>query len=303
MPDQPTARTPRWLIFSVVLFGAVLLLPLCCYQVRRSEVAIRATFGKYDREPIRAGLHLKWPWPIQKIHTFDQRLRVFVSKYSENFTGDDKNLVITFFAAWRIEDPIQFLEEVGSGTEAERLLADLIATEKNVVISRHPVSALVSTTDNHDTTFSAIEQEISDRVRRQAMDKYEIEVAMLGIQRIGLPESITQAVFDRMATERTNKAKRIRQEGEREAAARREAARQAADQQVNTAQAEAKTIRAEGDTAAAQVYEQFKQDPEFALFLRKLEALEEILGSRKTTILIDRNIPPFDLLAPPAEKP
>jgi hypothetical protein len=66
------------------------------------------------------------------------------------------------------------------------------------------------------------------------------------------------------------------------------------------AEAKAKEIRAEGDVEAAKSYEIFQKNPELAKFLRKLDSLREIMRGR-TTIVVDTNTVPFDLLKPGAE--
>ena len=61
------------------------------------------------------------------------------------------------------------------------------------------------------------------------------------------------------------------------------------------AEAEAKQIKAEGDAKAATFYAVFKEEPELAAFLRKLESMRKILPS-KTTLILNTNYAPFDLL-------
>ena len=67
------------------------------------------------------------------------------------------------------------------------------------------------------------------------------------------------------------------------------------------AEGEAKRIRAEGDKTAAEHYAVFRKNPELAAFLRKLDALRLTL-SEKTTLVLDTNTPPYDLLKPGATK-
>lgn len=296
-PAPTTRRRAPWHLLLLIIFAIILVLPLCTFQVRKEQVAIKTTFGRSADDSIGPGLHWKWPWPIQKVHVFDQRLRVFVSTFNENYTSDNRNLVITFFAAWRIAAPDQFLESFASPAEAEAALASLISAEKNVVIGRHPIAHLVST-NQEELRYAEIEAEILTQVSEQAMSRYGIEIAMLGIERLGLPETTVEAVFQRMITERQNRAQQIVQEGRREASSIEAAANQQREDILSQARAESKAIRGEGDAAAAQIYEELDQhnDREFALFLRQLEALEETLASEKTTIVIDRNMPPFDLL-------
>ena len=46
---------------------------------------------------------------------------------------------------------------------------------------------------------------------------------------------------------------------------------------------------------AAEQFEEFKDDLDFAIFLRKLDALEETTRT-KTTLVLDPGTPPYDLL-------
>ena len=48
---------------------------------------------------------------------------------------------------------------------------------------------------------------------------------------------------------------------------------------------------------AAKSFEVFKQDPDLAIFLLKLKALEQFLQSR-TTLILDEKSAPLDLLRP-----
>jgi hypothetical protein len=50
-------------------------------------------------------------------------------------------------------------------------------------------------------------------------------------------------------------------------------------------------IRSKGEQASARYYEQFKAAPEFGIFLRELESLEESLRGR-TLLVVDENFLP-----------
>ncbi|GAG92743.1 unnamed protein product, partial [marine sediment metagenome] len=51
------------------------------------------------------------------------------------------------------------------------------------------------------------------------------------------------------------------------------------------AEARAKAIQAEGDAEAAKYYKMLEADPEFAMFLREIDAAKETLKERTTIIL------------------
>lgn len=292
--NPPTTPWRRRLPIVVgILLALVFLAPLCAFQVRTTQVAIKRTLGRSGRTPIGPGLHWKWPWPIQKVTKYNTVLHVLKRKSEESYTADGNNLVISLFALWRIADPVLFMERVGSVDEAQRVLDALISDSRGAVVARHPLSHLVST-DEQQLQFAAIENEIQKGVDTQAKSS-GISVEMIGIEQLALPEEITKNVFARMRAERAYSAEQIRLQGEEEAAQITAAARLKSEQAIAAAEAEAKRTRGQGKAAAARAYLAFKADPEFALFLRKLESLQELTKS-KTTIIIDRDIIPFDLL-------
>ena len=291
---------------SLVLLGlgAVVLgfFPLCTYQVRVTEAAVVETFGRYalTTDP---GLHGKWPYPFQKVYKLDTTRQTLESKYEENYLADGKNVVLTVFAVWRIEDPAKLLsltarERGGAGSKdrAREFLSDMIRSEKAAVLSQHPLSHLVST-EPGARQYAQIEQEILDRVKGPVLAKYGLAVETLGIEKIMLTPTHAKEVLDRMATERRNKAEATRQQGELRAGQIRADAQQASAKIVSDAQVEAAAVRSQADQEATKLYQTF-QEPEareFAIFLRQLTALEEIL-SRKTLLVVDRETPPFSLL-------
>jgi membrane protease subunit HflC len=61
------------------------------------------------------------------------------------------------------------------------------------------------------------------------------------------------------------------------------------------AEARATAIRGEGDAEAAKYYKMLEADPEFAMFLRDVEALKKILEKR-STIVLSADSEPFKLL-------
>jgi membrane protease subunit HflC len=117
----------------------------------------------------------------------------------------------------------------------------------------------------------------------------------MDISRILLPEQITRSVFSRMKQTRQRFAQNARSEGK--AIAQGITAETNSDKQRILAFADrvAQNTRAQGDAAAAQYYAEYNKDPEFALFLRKLEALEKSLKTN-TTFVLDTDSEPFDLL-------
>ncbi|MGA2802436.1 MAG: protease modulator HflC [Verrucomicrobiota bacterium] len=284
-----------------IVIGAVLIvifaLLLFVFQVRQSEVAVVTTFGKPTAQPYdKPGAYLKWPWPIQKVYKFDQRIQNFEDKFSENLTADNNNLLTSVYVGWRISDAATFFPKFAGGSvaAAQRMLESMLRSAKSAVVGKHPLSDFVNA-DAKQLKFDAIENEIEQAVQSQLQtNNCGIEIAFLGIKKLGLPESVTQTVFQRMTSERQILISRFQYEGEAEAQKIKSAADRQAAETIANADAAATRIRGEGEAEAAKMLPVFQQNPELANFLLRIGALQQSLNQR-ATLIFDERTPPFDL--------
>ncbi|MEI6082969.1 MAG: protease modulator HflC [Verrucomicrobiota bacterium] len=277
-----------------LLVAALFVLLQVLFTVREGEAVVVTTFGKPERAISAAGLYTRWPWPVQRVYRFDNRIHTLDGAFEETLTRDGKNLLAAVYAGWRIQSPIKFLERIGTVEQAERNLDGLLRSQKNAVLGQFPFSSLINT-DPQAVKFTEIEQQMLTAVQPEALSRYGIEVQFVGIRKIGLPESITEKVFARMRAERDEIAERYRSEGEGEAIKIRAEADSQRSQLLASAEAASKRIRAEGDAKAAESYQVFEKNPELAMFLRKLEVLELTL-KKKSTVVLSTETEPFDLL-------
>jgi membrane protease subunit HflC len=281
-----------------VLLIVIFFLLLFVFQVRQSEVAVVTTFSKPTRSIDKPGPYLKWPWPVEKVYKFDQRVQNFEDdKFDEGLTADSFNLMTMVYVGWRIKDPKAFFLKIrnGSVSEAENSLKSQVRNAKNAVISGHPLSDLISASET-GAKFTEIENEIKQIIQTDLTAKdYGIEIEFLGIKKLGLPESATTDVFNRMQAERQVLISKSQNEGEAEAAKIRSAADRKAAEMLASAEAEATRIRGLGEAEAAKSLATFQQNPELASFLFRLAALETSLKER-ATFIFDQHMPPFDLL-------
>lgn len=284
-----------------VIIAAVLVvifaLLLFTFQVRQSEVAVLTTFGKPAANNIdQPNLYFKWPWPIQQVYRFDQRTQNFEDKPSEILTGDNTMLIASVYVGWKISDAKEFFPKFAGGSvaAAQRQLETMLRSAKAAVIGKHNLSDFVNA-DPAQLKFEAIENEIKTAVQGElATHNYGMSIEFLGIKKLGLPESVTQTVFDRMKSERTKFISEAQFKGEAEATKIKSAAeRQAADVIAN-AQAEATRIEGAGVAEAAKTLSVFQQNPELAIFQLQLEALKSSLN-QKATLIFDERTPPFSL--------
>ena len=285
------------IIISAVL-ALLFVLLLFMFQVRKSEIAVVTRFGATHREKPDPGAYLRWPWPIENVYKLDQRIQNFEDKFTESQAADGNIILLNVYVGWRITDAKAFFPRFAGGSidAAERSLETIVSQAKTAVIGKHPLSDFVNA-DEKQLKFDAIEAEIKAIASSQlATNNSGIKIEYLGIKQLGLPESVTQTVFERMTSERVRRAKVFQSEGDREAENIRSAANRKAAEITAAADGEARRIRGKGEAAQADALEEFEKNPDLATFLLRLEALESSL-KEKSTLIFDQRTPPFDLFS------
>ena len=283
-----------------LVIGAVLVvifaLLLFVFQVRKSEVAVVTTFGRPVNNITDPGPYFKWPWPVQNVYKFDQRVQNFEDKFSQTFTADNNTLLLSVYVGWKISDASAFFRKIpgASVPAAQQLLEGILRNSKNQVIGKHPLSELVNA-NPADLKFEEIETNILQAVVSElSTNNYGIEIQFLGIKKLGLPDSVVQTVFQRMTSERQVLISKLQYDGEAQATIIKSAADRQASETVNNAVATATRIRAEGEAEAAQTLPTFERNPQLANFLLRVDALKQSLDQR-STLIFDERTAPFDL--------
>jgi modulator of FtsH protease HflC len=291
-------RNPLTLAVGLLLLLIVALL-LFVFQVRQSEVVVVTTFGKPTRDVVEPGPHWRLPWPIQNVHRFDQRVQNFEDQLTEGLlTQDSFNLLASVYVGWKITDAKVFLRKFAGGAdpimEAERVLKSMLSNAKQGVIGKHPLGDFLALSGDGNK-FVEIENEILGVIQQQVQaNNYGLEVRFVGFKRLALPESVTQSVFERMQAERKRLAAKSEYEGDAEAKRIRSGAETEAAQALSQAGSQAIAIRGQGEAEAAKSLAVFQQNPELAVLIFKLKALEDALKD-KSTLVFDQQTPPFDL--------
>jgi membrane protease subunit HflC len=208
-------------------------------------------------------------------------------------------LLTSIYVGWQISDASVFLSTFPgdpsvSLPNAQGKLEGILRTAKNAIIGKHPLSDFVNA-DPKDLKFGAIEKEIEQSVQSQlSTNDYGIRLEFLGFKKIGLPEPVTQTVFDRMKSERQVLISRAENEGRKEAQIIESTADGEAARTIANAQATATRIRAEGEAEAAKTLPIFQRNPDLAIFLLRIGAWQQSLNQR-STLIFDERYPPFDL--------
>jgi membrane protease subunit HflC len=150
--------------------------------------------------------------------------------------------------------------------------------------------------DQDKNKLAEAEQTIKDRLQKDMTEPhdYGIDIVAVGIHRLELHKQVTPAVFNNMRKVRESLAQTARNEGNAKALEIKSSAERDRDIIMAFANRYAEDIRGEAIRNTEKIYEQFKEDEEFAIYLNQLEALKKTL-QRNTTFILDTKTAPFDL--------
>jgi membrane protease subunit HflC len=212
----------------------------------------------------------------------------------ETTTKGGDTIVVSSYIVWKINDPLKFLKSVGDVEAVKKQFKSLLRDTQNSVIGKHYFSEFVNT-DPAKIKFAEIEEQMLERLNSQTMAEYGIEISLVGIRQIGVSEKVTSEVFARMRADRVNRTKEITGQGAAEAIRITTDAESKKQELLSIVEAQAKAIRGAGDAEAAEHYKMLEADVKFAMFLRNIEALKEILEN-ETTIILSADSEPMKLL-------
>ena len=255
-------------ILMGIVITAALLSYMFLYQVRYDQVAVRTTFDKADDGSVQTapGLKFRLPWPIHKVTHYSKRLQLLEDTVEELQTADGKSVIVKTYLTWRIENPLEFYVTLKDPAEAQRQLSSRLR-EIRGLISRYRLDQLVNLDKN------AIKL---DEIENLAKSSLEKSLAQSGY---------AQKVFETMITTRERLSENALQEGQAQASAIRSEAESARERILAFAERRAQTIRSKGDREASKEYQSFATNEDFAVFLRKVEALKKMLDHNTTFVL------------------
>jgi len=315
--------------YRVLLLAALLVLVLIAlsgaFAVDRTEYVYVTQFGRlvavYDGAA-DAGLHWRWPWPIQSVQRLDRRLQVFDLPAIELLTRDDKGetidktITVDAYVCWRIdgeEGVRHFIRAMGTPERAEEVLKPRITSRIGAEISNMKMDDLISVVAPEEAhrrmerlrdrlLGESTESRNNSSLREQARDVYGIDLVDIRLRRTSHPPEVRDAIFTRIRSERAKKVADYQGEGAVLAAKIRSEAELEARNILTEAKAVEQETKGKADAEADRIRNlAHSQDAEFYAFLKKLEEYQRILGDNKSVLLLSSHRDLFDLLFKPPQ--
>ncbi len=253
------------------------------FTVYEGRQALVVRLGDPIRVVDKPGLHVKAPF-IDTVIYIDKRILDLENPQQdkEMIAADQKRLVVDAFARYRIVDPLRFYQATqgGSIARANQQLSSLL----NSALRRALGEASFQNVVRDDR--AGLMHRIQEQLDREAQ-LYGINIVDVRIRRADLPEQNSQAVYQRMQTERQREAAEFRAQGSQRA----QEIRSRADRDVTVlladANAKGEQIRGEGDATRNRIFaEAFNKDPDFFAFYRSMQAYETGLGHSDTRMVL-----------------
>ncbi|HSV21937.1 MAG TPA: protease modulator HflC [Xanthobacteraceae bacterium] len=249
------------------------------FTVYQTRQALVVRLGEPVRIITEPGLHVKYPI-IDTVIPIDNRILDLENAAQEVFASDQRRLVVDAFARYRITDALRFYQTVGSIEGANSRLSSLLNAALRRVLGEATLIHVVR------DERAALMARVRDQLDREAR-AFGIEVVDVRIRRADLPEQNSQAVFQRMQTERQRQAAAIRAEGNQKSQEIRAKADRDVTVLVAEAQSRAEQIRGEGDAERNRIFaEAYTKDPDFFAFYRSMQAYEAGLRASDTRLVL-----------------
>lgn len=328
--------------FIAVISIVLVVIYTSLFVVHEGERGIALRFGKVLRDdenkPVvyEPGLHLKIPF-IETVKTLDARIQTMDNQADRFLSKEKKDLSVDSYIKWRISDFSRYYLATGGGdvSQAEVLLQRKFSDRLRSQMGRLDVKDIVTdsrgrltldvrdalnsgsagadeeiATPAGDDALASAEARITEEtngkmpvVNPNSMEALGIEVVDVRIKQINLPAEVSEAIYNRMRTERESVARRYRSQGQEEA----EKLRATADYEVTRTLAEAerqgRISRGEGDAEVAKLFaDAFIQDPDFYAFIRSLRAYEASFQSNQDIMVLSQDSDFFRYMQTPANR-
>jgi membrane protease subunit HflC len=267
------------IVALILLFFIIIAAYSALFTVQQTEQALVVRFGEPLKVITEPGLNYKAPF-IDTVISIDKRILDLENPAQEVIATDQKRLVVDAFARYRIKNALRFYQSVGTIQAANLQLATLLNAALRRVLGE--VTLIQVVRDEREGLMARIRDQLDHEA-----DGYGIQVVDVRIRRADLPEQNSQAVYQRMQTERQREAAEFRAQGGQKAQEIRSNADREATVIVAEANSRAEQTRGDGDAERNRLFaEAYGKDPDFFAFYRSMTAYETGLKGSDTRFLL-----------------
>ena len=249
------------------------------HVVPQDRIAIVTRFGKRIATIAKPGLYVKAPL-IDAVVSYDKHLLSLQPPLDEIILGDQKRVEVTTISRFRIVDALRFYQSVGTEDQARINLSQIVSSQVRKELGKASLPSLL--TAERDRISEKIRAEVAQEARDLG-----VEVVDVRILRAELPVETSQAIYDRMTSERVREAKELRAQGFEAAQEIRSKADREKEILLSNAQRESQTVRGVADAEANQIaIKAFGRNPDFYDLYRTLQVYRDALTQNGPTLVL-----------------
>jgi membrane protease subunit HflC len=273
-----------------ILVVAVFLANATLFTVGQTEQVLITQFGQPIRVISDPGLHAKVPF-VQTVIYFDRRLLDYAAPAEEVILNDQRRLIVDSFTRFHITDPLQYYQAVGAQEDAIRArLNSVVTSSLRRVLGNESLLDVLSA--DRERIMGLIREQVNGEMR-----SFGVAIEDVRIRRADLPEENTQAILNRMKSERQRIASQARAEGAEASAKIKADAERDRTVLLAEARATADKLRGEGEhTAIATYADAYQRDPQFFSVWRTLQAYRDGLTGGQSRMVVSTDDDFFKLL-------
>ena len=272
-------KTRVQVALAVLVAAVSYLIALSLYVVGEGQQALVVRLGAPVGVVVEPGLKLKAPL-IDSVYLYDTRLQLLEPPPEQVILGDQKRLEVQPYTRFRIVDPLRFYQALRSIEQARAQLAQLVSSSVRRELGQ--VSLLTLLTPQRSDIVDVIKTGVEAKARPLG-----VEIDEVRFHRADLPFETSQAIYDRMKSERQREAKELRAQGAEWAQQIQSHADRDRTVLLSEAQRAAAISRGEGDAEANRTLaEAFDKDPNFYQFYRALDTYRRALADSGPTLVL-----------------
>jgi membrane protease subunit HflC len=285
-----------WLFVAALAALAAFTLASSFYEVGEGQQALLVRLGAPIGVAAKPGLELKAPF-IDGVYVYDTRLLLLEPPTEQVILGDQKRLEVQSYTRFRIVEPLRFYQALRTTDQARAQLAQLVSSSVRRELGQVPLQALL--TNQRAEIIDVIRKEVAAEARPLG-----IEIDEVRFHRADLPFETSQAIYDRMKSERQREAKELRAQGFEWAQQIQARADRDRTVMLSEAQRAATIARGDGDAEAnGLLAEAFDKDPKFYQFYRSLQTYRRALADSGPTLMLSPDADFLRVLKDGPERP
>lgn len=249
------------------------------YVVDETRQALVVRLGAPVRVVREPGLRAKLPLADTVLY-YDARLLAVELPAEQVILGDQKRLEVQPYARYRIVDALKFNQALQTEDQAADQIGQIVGSALRRELGQVALPVLLSA--DRGGVVARIQHDVAERARPLGID-----VAEVRLHRADLPLETSQAIYDRMKSERQREAKELRAQGNEWAQQIEAKADRDRTVILSEAQRAARIAHGDGDAQANAIMNQaFGQDPQFYRFYRSLQTYRQALAESHATIVL-----------------